>query len=157
MTYYDEISAGYDELHREEQLKKLKIIASELKVKKTTKLLDVGCGTGLSANVFECQLTGIDPSAELLKQCPFYAVQGKAENMPFAHKAFDIVMAVTSIHNFDDIEKGLQEIRRVGKKQFVLTVLKKSPQKDSILEAIKRQFTINKTIEEDKDIILFCS
>ena len=157
MTYYDEISKGYEELHAEEQLKKLKIIANELKLTKETKLLDVGCGIGLSAKVFSCHITGIDPSEELLKQCTFYAVQGKAENMPFAHNAFDVVIAVTSIHNFDDLEQGLKEIRRVGKKQFVLTILKKSPKKDQITDAIKRHFTVNKTIEEDKDIILFCS
>ena len=156
MTYYDEISKGYEELHGEEQIKKLRIIADELKLAKETKLLDVGCGTGLSAKVFDCQITGIDPAEELLKQCPFKAIKGLAESLPFKDKEFDTVIAVTSIHNFDDIEKGLKEIRRVGK-QFALTVLKKSPKSDYIMGLIKEIFTVNKEIEEDKDFIFFCS
>jgi len=156
MTYYDEISKGYDELHGEEQLKKLRIIADNIPTTKETKLLDVGCGTGLSAKVFDCQITGIDPSEELLKKCPFTTVKGSAENMPFANNTFDVVIAVTSIHNFDDLEQGLKEIKRVGK-QFALTVLKKSPKKDKILELISKIFTVDRTIEEDIDIILFCS
>ena len=157
MTYYDEISKGYDELHSGEQLKKLRIIASELNINKNTKILDVGCGSGLSAKVFECNITGIDPSEKLLKDCPFFAIKGTAENMPFAHNAFDIVIAVTSIHNFDNLDQGLKEIQRVGNKQFILTVIKKSPNKDKIIDTIKNLFSVKKTIEEDKDLIFFCT
>jgi len=32
MTYYDEISEGYEELHKEEQLKKISLIKKHLKV-----------------------------------------------------------------------------------------------------------------------------
>ena len=47
MTYYDDISSGYEELHKEEQLKKVSSIKKHLKVNSSDKLLDVGCGTGL--------------------------------------------------------------------------------------------------------------
>ncbi|MBW3004290.1 methyltransferase domain-containing protein, partial [Candidatus Woesearchaeota archaeon] len=117
MNYYDETAEGYNELHGEEQLKKLRIIADEIKVTKDTKLLDVGCGTGLSAKVFNCNITGIDPAEKLLKQAPFKTIKAKAESMPFKDHEFDIVIAVTSIHNFADIEAGLKEIKRVGKDQ----------------------------------------
>ena len=48
MNYYDKIAKGYEELHKEEQLKKIKLIKTILKVNPTDKLLDVGCGTGLT-------------------------------------------------------------------------------------------------------------
>lgn len=157
MTYYDETSKGYDELHGEEQLKKLKIIAKEIKITKSTKLLDVGCGSGLSAKIFDCDITGIDPSEELLKQCPFKTIKVSAESIPFPDTSFDVVIAVTSIHNFDDIEKGLKEIKRVGKDIFALTVLKKSPKKKAIINLIRNNFKIKKEIDEEKDLIFICS
>ncbi|MBW2986894.1 class I SAM-dependent methyltransferase [Candidatus Woesearchaeota archaeon] len=153
MNYYDGIAEGYNELHGEEQLNKLKIIANEIKVNKDTKLLDVGCGTGLSAKIFNCDITGIDPAEKLLEQAPFKILKAKAESLPFKDNEFDVVIAVTSIHNFDDIEKGLKEIKRVGKDKFALTVLKKAKNADQIIEKIKEIFTIKKQIEEDKDLI----
>lgn len=156
MGYYDDIAEGYNELHKEEQLNKLKIIAKHLKVDKNMKLLDIGCGTGLSKKVFDCNITGIDPAEELLKQCSFKTIKAEAELIPFRDNEFDLVIAVTSIHNFNNIEKGLNEIKRVGTNNFALTVLKKSPKAELITEEIKKIFTVKKIILEEKDIILFC-
>ena len=153
MNYYDETAEGYNELHGAEQLQKLKIIANEVKTTKDTKLLDVGCGTGLSAKVFSCNITGIDPAEKLLKQTNFRTIKAKAEALPFKDNEFDIVIAVTSIHNFDDIEKGLKEIKRVGKNQFALTVLKKAKNASQIIKKIKEIFIVIKEIDEDKDKI----
>ena len=69
MNYYNEIAEGYNELHKEEQLNKLKIIKENIEINKTDKLLDVGCGTGISSD-FDCNVYAIDPSEELLKQNP---------------------------------------------------------------------------------------
>lgn len=153
MNYYDETAKGYNELHGEEQIKKLNIISNEIKVTKDTKLLDVGCGTGLSARVFGCNITGIDPAEKLLEQCPFKAIKAKAESLPFKDNEFDVVIAVTSIHNFDNIEKGLQEIKRVGKDRFALTVLKKAKNAEQIIKKIREIFQITKEIDENKDKI----
>lgn len=153
MNYYDETAKGYNELHGEEQLKKLKIIADEIKINKETKLLDVGCGTGLSAKVFNCSITGIDPAEKLLEQCPFKAIKAKAESLPFRDNEFDVVIAVTSIHNFDSIEKGLKEIKRVGKDMFALTVLKKAKNADLIIAKIQGLFQVLREIDEGKDKI----
>lgn len=153
MNYYDGIAEGYNELHGKEQLQKLQIIAKEISVNKNIKLLDVGCGTGLSAKVFNCNITGIDPAKKLLEQAPFKTIKAKAESLPFKDNEFDVVIAVTSIHNFDDITDGLTEIKRVGKDKFALTILKKAKNAYQIIEKIKELFTILKEIEEDKDKI----
>ena len=57
---YDEIALSYNKLHKEEQLKKLKIISKILKVKKENFLLDLGAGTGISTNYFKCKSFGIE-------------------------------------------------------------------------------------------------
>ena len=153
MNYYNTIAASYNELHGEEQIKKAKVILEHLTVKKTDELLDVGCGTGIATLLFYCENIGIDPSAELVKQCKFKAMVGKAEELPFPDKSFDIVISLTVIHHCD-VDKALAEIKRVAKRDVVITVLKKSKTAKEIVEKIKKMFTIVKELEEEKDIIL---
>ncbi len=156
INYYDATARNYNELHGEEQLAKLKIIAEHIKVKKSTKLLDVGCGTGLSAKVFRCKITGIDPSEKLLQQCPFKTVNASAESIPFPDHSFDVVIAVTCIHNFNNIEKGLKEIKRVGKDCFVFSLLKKARTFQQTLRLISRLCSVSSSVEQEFDLILFC-
>jgi len=158
MSHYDEISSGYDELHLDEQLKKCQLISEHFDPK-NKKILDVGCGTGIATDFFKCD-TGVDPSEKQLeiagKKFPHIQfIQASAEALPFDENEFDAVISLTAIQNFDDIEKGLSEIKRAGN-EFVLTFLKRSEKRQVIEEAIKRLFEIRKEIEEEKDIIFFC-
>ncbi|MEA3430050.1 MAG: class I SAM-dependent methyltransferase [Nanoarchaeota archaeon] len=162
MTYYDDIAEGYNELHRAEQMKKLKIIKNELNIIKKHKLLDIGCGTGFSFDVFDCKLFGIDPSLELIKQIPVGKVITKvasAEKLPFPYKFFDIIISVTAIQNFNDVDKALEEIKRVSKPkvQIAISCLKKSTKLKDIKQKILNNFTLLKEIEEDKDLIWILS
>jgi len=157
MTYYDQIAPGYNELHIEEQLQKLNFIAKYAKLEGNG--LDVGCGTGISTGFFKCSV-GIDPSEELLKIAKnnypkIRFIKANAEKLPFKDNEFDFVVSITAIQNFDNIEKGLREIKRVGKR-FVLSFLKKSGRRDMIEKLIKSIFDVKKKIEEEKDIFYFC-
>ncbi|MGE0793321.1 MAG: class I SAM-dependent methyltransferase [Candidatus Woesearchaeota archaeon] len=158
MNYYNEIAQSYDELHKEEQLNKLQIIFDLDLVKPNDKLLDVGCGTGFSLDYFECkEAVGIDPAKKLIQQYKGKnkIIQGFAENLPFQNNEFDIVISFTAIQNFNDIEKGLNEIKRVGKNKFVLTFLKQSMKAKLIEDLIRKvfsDFNIEK-IDEKKDFI----
>ena len=111
MGYYDEISSGYEELHKEEQLKKVRLIAEHLKVKKNDKLLDVGCGTGLTTESWHCKRYGIDPAPKLLERArekeEIEYKLAAAEQIPYPEDFFDIVISITAIQNLKDIEKGL--------------------------------------------------
>ncbi|MBW3003264.1 class I SAM-dependent methyltransferase [Candidatus Woesearchaeota archaeon] len=162
MTYYDEISSGYNELHRDEQVKKIKLIKKELNVEKKHKLLDIGCGSGIAFEFFDCKLFGIDPSLELIKQIPVGKIITKAasaERIPFPDMYFDIIISVTAIQNFEDLDRGLTEIKRVAKPkaQIAISCLKKSSKLEEIREKIKEHFEIKKEIEEEKDIIWILS
>lgn len=156
MGYYDGIAEGYDELHGAEQIDKIKVILKLLDKHdiKFNSVLDVGCGTGIASEYFN-NFTGIDPSAGLLKIAQNKQgkyIQASAEQLPFNDKQFDLVISITAIQNFDNIEQGLIEIKRVGK-HFALTYLKKSPKAKQIESIINKFFTVIERYEEEKDII----
>lgn len=152
MNYYNTIAPSYNELHGEEQIKKAKLILKYLKVDKKDKLLDVGCGTGIAAELFDCEKVGIDPSAELLKQCKFSTILGNAEKLPFPDKSFDIVLCMTAIHHCD-VDKALFEMQRVAKRDIVITVLKKAKNANEIIERVIKMFKNIIEVEEEKDWI----
>ena len=157
MPYYDAISGGYDELHGEEQLSKLSIIKSNLEISKNAMLLDVGCGTGISSG-FDCFVAGIDLSMGLLRQNKNNKkILGAAESLPFKDKSFDYVISVTAMHNFNNIKKSMEDMKRVGKVHFVFSVLKKSRKFDYIKKMIEENFKIGNVVEEEKDVIFFCN
>ena len=147
MNYYDEISFGYDELHKEEQLKKVKIIIKELNIT-NEKVLDVGCGTAFYADLFE-YYTGLDSSKGMLKKSKANVILGNAEELPFEENSFDVVISVTALHNVKDFKKAIKEMERVSKGKIAISILKKSKHFDEIKSELKSY----KQIEEDKDII----
>jgi ubiquinone/menaquinone biosynthesis C-methylase UbiE len=157
VNYYDEISEGYEELHKEEQLKKVEFISEYVQVKPSDKLLDVGCGTGLTTERWNCVRYGLDPAKKLIEKGKklrkdINFILGEAENIQFPDKTFDFVISITAIQNFHDIEKGLKEIKRVGKKRFILSFLKKSTKKEYISDLINKLFDVKEILEEDKDL-----
>ena len=93
MNYYDEIATGYEELHKEEQEAKINIIKKHLEIKNNNKLIDVGCGTGLTTLAWDCQLYGLDPSIKLLEKAKSKPesknvnwINAPAEDIPFDDK-----------------------------------------------------------------------
>ena len=157
MTYYDDISEGYEELHEEEQLKKIELIKNYLNPRENDKLLDVGCGTGLTTEPWKCIRYGVDPAKKLIARARQkdeikYKVAA-AENIPFEDNFFDYVISITAIQNFADIDKGLKEIKRVGKGRFILTALKRSRKIERIKELINKNFKVEGIVEEEKDLV----
>lgn len=156
--YYTEIASSYDELHKEEQIKKIQLIIDKFPFSKEESLLDVGCGTGFSFDYWPTSKKdtwGVEPSSGLIKQSKHQdkILHDRAENLPFEDNEFDIIVSVTAIQNFEFLEDGLFEMKRVGKKKFAFSVLKKSPNFQEIDELIKKHFNVTKELEEDKDII----
>jgi ubiquinone/menaquinone biosynthesis C-methylase UbiE len=162
--YYDTIADGYDELYSKEQENKLNIIKKNITVRKNTRILDIGCGTGASMD-FDCFCIGIDPSKRSIeiavnkdKNRDHEYKVGKAEDIPtmgFKDNEFDYVISISAIHHVIQIHRVIKELKRVGK-EAIITIPKKSIKKQKIINTINSNFNINLQIEEDKDIILFC-
>ena len=154
MNYYDQTASGYPELHKEEQVKKIKLIVDNISIAPHENILDLGCGVGFLNNLFpNNNITSVDPSEELLKQNKNKnKIKASAENLPFQDHSFDWVISITAVHHFN-LNKAIKEIKRVGKNNFIITVLKKSNKKQEIINKLKQEFKVKKQLEQDKDII----
>ena len=132
---FDNISAKYDFLNHFLSFgidhiwrrKTIKLIAK----KNPTFILDVATGTGDLAFAAEKKINvekiiGLDISNGMLEvgrekikkkslQNKLEFIQGDSENLPFENDFFDAVMVSFGVRNFEDLIKGLKEIKRVLK------------------------------------------
>jgi SAM-dependent methyltransferase len=88
-------------------------------------VLEVGCGRGGGANFIFNEfgprtLTGLDLAKTAIERCRAGPVRpdlrfvvGRAEVLPFADAAFDVVVSVESTHCYPSVPMFLEEVRRV--------------------------------------------
>ena len=99
------------------------VILDYLSVEKDKKLLDVACGTGFLLNAATgrgLKTCGVDISEEAVKiarrNSPHSLIKaGKGEILDFPSNYFDYVTCLGALEHFLDIEKGIDEMLRVGK------------------------------------------
>ncbi|WP_087688970.1 class I SAM-dependent methyltransferase [Pandoraea sp. PE-S2R-1] len=78
-------------------------------------VLNVGAGAG-SYEPVDRSVVAVEPSASMRAQRPSHlpvAIDGVAQNLPFADASFDASMATFSVHQWPDLAAGLREMRRV--------------------------------------------
>jgi len=77
-------------------------------------VLNVGAGTG-SYEPEDREVTAVEPSASMRAKRPKDrpAVDATAESLPFEDKSFDAAMGTFTVHQWQDLKKGLAEVRRV--------------------------------------------
>lgn len=85
-------------------------------------VLNVGAGTGS----YESDRSGIfavEPSSVMIRQrrpSAAPAVRALAEALPFRTAAFDIALAILTVHHWKDQRQGLEECARVAREQVVI-------------------------------------
>ena len=144
-SMFDTISGNYDSLNR--------VISFGIDVKWRKKvlqmvattnpkiILDIATGTGdlaiLMAQTKAEKIIGLDISAGMLavgKQKildknlskRIEMVLGDSENMPFEDHSFDAITVAFGVRNFENLEKGLDEILRVLKPKGIFVILETS-------------------------------
>ncbi|MEM4260597.1 MAG: methyltransferase domain-containing protein [Candidatus Woesearchaeota archaeon] len=154
---YNIIANGYTNLYKEEQIRKLSIIVSALNIKNSDNVLDVGCGTAFYFNKIPGNVKGIEPSKKMIENSLYKnkIIYGHAEKLPFKDNSFNIVISLTSIHNFANYKKGILEMKRIGIK-FGFSVLKRSKNFQKINSFIQKNFKIIKNINDIQDKIIIC-
>lgn len=85
-------------------------------------VLNVGASAG-SYEPPNRYVLALEPSATMRAQRPPHlapAINGIAENLPFDDQSFDASMAMVTIHQWQNPEKGLAEMRRVTRGPIVV-------------------------------------
>jgi SAM-dependent methyltransferase len=86
-------------------------------------VVNVGAGAG-SYEPGDRQVLAVEPSVTMLRQrgpAAAPAVLGTAEALPCYDNQFDVALALLTVHHWTDPVAGLTELRRVARRQLVLT------------------------------------
>jgi len=82
----------------------------------------VGAGAG-SYEPADREVTAVEPSQAMIDQRPPDAapcIRAAAEALPFADDSFDAALASMTVHHWDDLDRGLAELRRVARDRIVI-------------------------------------
>ncbi len=123
MRRYDLTAEMYERRYAEEQAVKYKAALKHIVINKDSKVLDVGCGTGLlfSHIAAEAQIVlAVDISSRLLQQgkersrgfCRVHLVKADADHLPFINNQFNVILAFTVLQNMPKPLETLNEIKR---------------------------------------------
>ena len=119
MTLYDRIGVGYASNRRPDP-RWAAVIHGALG--DATTILNVGAGTG-SYEPHDRTVFALEPSRQMIAQRANATpvAQGVAGALPFPDASFDAALAVLTVHHWPDAAAGLAEMRRVAKRQVVVT------------------------------------
>ena len=138
------LSIGIDKLWRKKAVKILSIIQPKV-------ILDVATGTGDFAieilSLKPTQVVGIDISQGMLdkgiikikkngQEDIIELKYGDSEDIPFEDNYFDAITVAFGVRNFEDLEKGLSEMKRVLKTGGMSVVLEFSKPKSFPIKQI---------------------
>lgn len=131
------LSLGIDKLWRK---KAIRILSKYT----PTQILDVATGTGdfaiAAMKLNPEKIVGLDLSEQMLNvgrqkieklglNQKIEFIKGDSEAMPFADNSFDSITVAFGVRNFENLEKGLEEFRRVLKDNGVAIILEFSKPK----------------------------
>jgi SAM-dependent methyltransferase len=85
-------------------------------------VLNIGAGAG-SYEPLDRYVVAIEPSAAMRSQRPKHlvpAIHGVAEKLPLDDQSVDASMALVTVHQWPDLQKGLSELRRVTRDRIIV-------------------------------------
>ncbi|HET6571721.1 MAG TPA: class I SAM-dependent methyltransferase [Solirubrobacterales bacterium] len=119
---YDRMGIGYTEVRRADPRIEARIHAA---LGDAPVVLNVGAGAG-SYEPRDREVIAVEPSPVMIAQRPAglaAAIQGVAEALPLDDDSVDATMGVFTMHHWDDVERGLAEVRRVTRDRLAFVTL----------------------------------
>jgi ubiquinone/menaquinone biosynthesis C-methylase UbiE len=119
----DERRAPTHPVIRQYVTSKIERIRKYVKLEPSTRVLDVGCGNGFFSYYLNpiCDTVGVDFSHKMLAKNPIEKkVLMDANQLCFEDMAFDVVISHMLLHHVEDMDKVLQEMRRVSRKYVII-------------------------------------
>ena len=172
---FDNVSHNYDFLNRMMTLgidmKWRKKVVQIVKEKNPETILDIATGTGdfaiMLSKLNPKKIVGLDLSKGMLEigiekvkkkklDNLIEMVLGDSENLPFEDNSFDAITVGFGVRNFEDLDKGLQEIHRVLKPNGIFVVLETSQPNNYLIKKLFNFYskyiipTIGKLFSKDK-------
>jgi len=142
---YSGLAATYDHTRsspREVNEFWLPAVGLDAGVTSSSRLLDVGCGTGRLAVPLSlrCRVVGVDVSREMIgvaraKGSPATFILGEAGRLPFRDRTFDTALAVMVLHLVQDVRVAIHELARVAGRAVIATIDMAARKKHAIDEA----------------------
>lgn len=116
-------------------------ITKLLGITKETKVLEVGCGAGMLAQILDCKYTGVDYSLPLVKKhrqlLGNNVICAEANSLPFDDNQFEVVLAYSIFQYFPTMEYAMEtigEMLRVSSgKIYIGDLPRKSHSQDHML------------------------
>lgn len=135
MTLYNKIGNTYNHTRKADPYLTERIYA-HLSLSANGLYLDIGCGTGNYLKALAdkgLKFYGVDPSENMLEQAkakniPATFIKASSENIPLADNFFDGAIAILTLHHWQNMRKGLQEVNRVLKPNARLVMFSFTPQ-----------------------------
>ena len=161
---FNEIASSYDFLNhflsfntdKRWRRKLVKKVKKEALNNPSNKILDVATGTGDLAfslsKIPDTEVTGIDLSVEMLniarkksekRKSQIKWMEGDSENLPFEDNQFDFVSVAFGVRNFEDLQKGLDEMYRVLKVNGKLYILEFSKSDKGVFSVLYSFYSKN--------------
>jgi SAM-dependent methyltransferase len=115
---YERIGGGYTRHRRADPRIAAQITRA---IGDASSVVNVGAGTG-SYEPAGRRVVAAEPSAVMLDQrddASAPAVRAVGESLPFPDDAFDVALAVLTIHHWSDPAAGLRELQRVAPRQVI--------------------------------------
>jgi len=116
---YDRIGLNYSQIRRPDPRFEAAIWGALGSAKS---VLNVGAGCG-SYEPADREVTAIEPSPVMIAQRPENAapaIQASAEDLPLRDKSVDATLCVFTMHHWDNVEQGLDEVLRVTRDRIVI-------------------------------------
>jgi len=119
---YDRMGLGYSDVRRPDPRFEAAIWGA---LGGARTVLNIGAGAG-SYEPRDREVIAVEPSPVMIEQRPADAapaVRGVVEDLPLDDQSVDATMAVFTMHHWDDVERGLAEVRRVTRDRAVFLTL----------------------------------